>query len=76
MFGNGPNNICDNKKPNNPWPLNDHYIITRYYMLRYGISCRFHSQFVQPNGNGEAGNCKARTYFSLQPAIFSVSYKI
>ena len=73
MFCNGPNNIRDNKEPDNPRALNNHYIMTWYYMLRYGFSCRFHSQFVQPNGNGKAGNWK--TLFSHMPATFTVSYK-
>lgn len=37
------------KSPTNPRPLNDYYIITWYYMLHCGNSCRFHSQFVRPN---------------------------
>lgn len=37
------------------WSLNDHYVITLYYMPQ--LCCRFHSQFVQSIGNNEAGNC-------------------
>lgn len=66
MFGNGPNNIRDNKKPNNPRPLNDHCIMTRYYVLQYGISRRFHSQFVQPNGK------KAKSFFTPASDILSL----
>ena len=68
MFGTWPNNIRDNKKPNNPRPLNDHYIIAWCYMLaiRNSLSISFLNSSCQMETARQEIARHGRTFHSSQ----------
>lgn len=68
MFGTWPNNIRDNKKPNNPRPLYDHYIIAWCYMLviRNSLSISFLNLSCQMETARQEIARHGRTFHSSQ----------